>query len=570
MGTGSARNLQCWCGSGLKLKKCHVHATFRSPMYRRFGNHRLYRPSPDAEHALREAAATHVRALFAPGEYTNAQQINTALQRLFDFYDARLSNVLSHLGSRELMDVVLHEFDTSVHVENLSKDGHLAREDEQAWRSIGPNIGRALKHLAERIVLLAPSEPPGVPRDLGVRMVDVAWLCAEQMVILYNVSDQVYFAPTRNVFRIFDRGNELVWSHSISDPCLLGFGRRIERYRESYSDVLGPLTFDMDPLQHEEVLGPAFRDSLGVGYRDALSLLTGVIEARHIGNHGFTTRFVCRDSIVEWMAEDGHCSRAIAERILDGFTITRENMLREGRALYRPKQQHRAFRRAFFDMPHATGRHLAWSPEMARQSLMFLIRGFAAGRIPSEWDHPGIRRSTGELVNRAGAWLEAACQAQLETLGFVGAKGLARGVGRGSARIEIPQEIGELDYLGLLVAEQRLVLIECKLLQAGVEARHYRDDAMDFLKEDGYAEKFHRKASWVRQNAGALVAALASVAPLPVGSGVTSVASCFVTLYPSMANCLLPETPCVSLVELVGDIRERAGWPYAKGVTSVS
>ena len=51
-------------------------------------------------------------------------------------------------------------------------------------------------------------------------------------------------------------------------------------------------------------------------------------------------------------------SAANVERLLASFTVTKTNIDLEGRVAWKPKREHRAYRRGLVEMPQATGPHL--------------------------------------------------------------------------------------------------------------------------------------------------------------------------------------------------------------------
>lgn len=228
-------------------------------------------------------------------------------------------------------------------------------------------------------------------------------------------------------------------------------------------------------------------------------------------------------------------------------------MRNEDRVVWNPKQEHRALRRGFFAFPHETGQHLAFSREMARESLIHLIHGVCYKRLPVEWQHPDISTALEELSLKAGTWFEGEVSRNLRSLGITG----GRRKRRITAQLEIPADVGEIDFLGFDPLKGLLVLAEAKMVNSGLEAKYWRDDVEAFVtKKKSYAVQFRKKVAWVRTNITRLSAAL----DLPDGVGVAPV---MLTLYPCIAKTFIHDFPCVSLTEFMLDYRELAGWPYA-------
>lgn len=67
------------------------------------------------------------------------------------------------------------------------------------------------------------------------------------------------------------------------------------------------------------------------------------------------------------------------------IVLTRQQMTEERRAIYQPNQEHRAFRRGYFEFPHSSGTHLFWSGALASEGLDHLINGVCFKKLPEEW-----------------------------------------------------------------------------------------------------------------------------------------------------------------------------------------
>ena len=251
-------------------------------------------------------------------------------------------------------------------------------------------------------------------------------------------------------------------------------------------------------------------------------------------------------------------SRTAVEHAIDGFTITPANLAVERRVVWNPKQESRAYRRGFFVFPHESGPHLAFSREMAKESLMQLVFWVCFKRLPPEWRKEETVSALDALAHGASEWFEGVVRQNLQALGFVGQR-VRRTLGTGTQRVQIPDNVGEIDFLGYHAPQELLVLIEAKMTMTGLEARFWRDDLDEFVFRQGsYAERFRRKLSWVSENRAAIATALGCG---PVGR----IGAAMLTLYPCIASAFIPDFPCVSLTEFMLDYERAKQWPYKLG-----
>ena len=138
-----------------------------------------------------------------------------------------------------------------------------------------------------------------------------------------------------------------------------------------------------------------------------------------------------------------------------------------------------------------------------------------------------------------------------------------KGIGVGPARILIPSDVGEIDYLGYSESERLLLVGEFKMVRHGFEPTFFRDDVSDFVEsKKAYAKKFRKKVEWVALYLNDVVAALESEPNLPDRIDPKGMAKVLVTGFPSFASYFIADFPCVSVVELRVAYEKQSAWPY--------
>ena len=379
------------------------------------------------------------------------------------------------------------------------------------------------------------------------------------MVDLAHQSDCVHSVfPHDCVARVFDSGPydftiDIEGAHIGYDRT---FSDRVIRDRESRNQFVGFPQFDNHTATHQRYLDDAFSQSFGMSYGEFIAALISVINDCQPSLHpnAFPTLFVRRGQVIDELAKSGRSREAI-ERAIDGFCVTPAKLIAERRVVWKPKQECRAYRRGFFVLPHETGPHLAFSREMARESLVQLVNWISYQHLPPEWKTPATQKALADLSGGAGEWFEDVVCRNLKSLGLIGQRA-HRTIGSGDQLLRIPDSVGEIDFLGYHPQEQYLILAEAKMVMTGLEARYWRDDIDQFVFCSGsYAERFRRKVSWVKENAASISSAL--------GFGpIQGVAHVMLTLYPCIARTFIPDFECVSLTEFMLDYERKSGWPY--------
>ncbi len=543
----------------------------------RIGPAEIFRPSLDVETAVRAAAEAHFRAEVAPGVYRDPREISRVLNRQFEFHQREIDSILPELASHHFNEFLLFQYDQTTKINESAKKGYLSPTDAERWRSIGPVLRRGLKFLCERVVQLQPPEPPPAPEDRIVALMDRLWVAAEEGTRAYLLSDQTHgMFPNATTLTVFAPGaDDRYFDLSVDNlPDYESAVRRDREYRGRYVGSPGDVPLYDPDLRAAHLDGP-LGAALGATYTQAVGLLSHIVQHSAPAPGGFPVLFLARSAIARVAAELQGLSPEAVDLVLDGFTVGPAGLESEGRSLFKPKQEHRAFRRGFLAMPDGSGPHIAFSRSMAQEALVQLIQGFSFKKAPDEWraaaEAAGVADALKdglEAVSKAGGrWLENILEERLRERGFFG-RGSLTALGQGESRLQVPGDVGEIDYLGYHPGQRLLLVGEAKLVQEASEPTLMRDDLADFTREKkGYATKLRRKVGWVRDRLPAVAEALATDVGRPVEP--TRMAVVLVTYTPTVAASAISDFPCVSLTNLLFDYDRVDGWPYALGLESV-
>lgn len=502
---------------------------------------------------LHAEAKDWITQKYTSGTYTGSDRANPIIHDLFGFYDQRLRVLAPQIASRDLVDFLLHQYDEANEI--LHGNGIIDLDERKEWQHIEPLLRRAIKYIVELLCIQQRTGLPKIASEKALVATEIALECAEVAADLAEMSNRVHF--------LFPEYCSVV-VHADSNPRAITvkitgkhegyderFFARVVRDRNNRQDFLGPKPqFDNHTDTHTTFLDSAFSSSFGMSYGEFIAGLVAVIDgARPAGKGHFPTLFIRRRDLVDQLCESGRSLDAI-DAMLRGFTITPDDLMNENRVLWNAKQQSRAYRRGFFSFPHETGEHLAFSRAMAQESLIHLVSSVSFQRLPREWLSPKTGPALAELSNAAGNWFEEIVARNLQKIGYEGGKA-KRTIRTSSGTLEIPDEVGDLDYLGYNSVRREILLVEAKMTFTGLEAQLWRDDVDQFVRgKKSYADQFRRKRDWVSENFNCICRLMGA----PPASDFNSR---LLTLYPCIASEFIDDFQCQSITEFMLSIEQK-------------
>jgi hypothetical protein len=313
------------------------------------------------------------------------------------------------------------------------------------------------------------------------------------------------------------------------------------------------------------------KDSLGFNLTEAVSILRSLIEDSVVPDNGFDVPFLLIDTACEKASEVFGISSEAARTIIEGFTIRPDAMKSEGRTIIKPNQIHRAWRRGFFEFPHPDGLHITFSRQMAREALLTLINQTHFQKFPPEWtESKPVREAIARVDNESSDTFEQAVATALASLDIVGVASLDTYRLKDGSRHEVPEEVGEIDFVGYSANDNCLVLLEAKMVSPGANVKRFRADIQSFVTDDDSHEaQLRRKVEWAKTVPDELLEHLAVAGHHGLPESVSKVAGVLVTYFPSYAQFYTEEYPCTSLTNLILDYEAYGRWPYKEGVHEV-
>jgi hypothetical protein len=539
-------------------------------LFHYYGQNQLVRPRADIQIRLLKQASEFVLAKFQPGLKHKKEEISGVLRAFFEFYSMRLDSVLRKVGSRELMEFVLHQYDVAARAWRQTPDEVSVEACRQGFEFIVSR--RGLKFLAERTAMRTslPEFAPAGPPNLFI-YTEEAIMAGFTLAYLYLTSDKAYhiFPGEVELELCGTNGPKAVGGRPMpftlkttatNENIEVLFSARTARDRSNRKKYFPTASLDFNFQRQSKTLDPSFEKSFGCSYGKFLHVLAS-INMQQPAPGSYQVLFFSQEGLAREIVINGiGGGLATAKTILAGFTLTRQKMTEEGRQIFLPNQEHRALRRGYFEFPHSTGVHLAWSAILAEEGLDHLVQGVCFKKLPEEWLTPNTSAALDSLSNEAGDWFEGEVNNNLRSIGILGDRCKGRII-RGGEKIDIPNEVGQFDFLGYSEDDDTIVVVESKMVETGFEARFYRDEISEFATgKKSHTAQLRKKVNWVVANRDRLARAFRAKSSSP------KVVCALVTLYPTFAACRISDLPCVSLVELMEDYGVKGKWPYEIGI----
>ena len=339
------------------------------------------------------------------------------------------------------------------------------------------------------------------------------------------------------------------------------FTSRIARDRASRDKYFPEQSMNLDFRRQADLLDPFFQTSFGYPFSRFLEVIAVLNEQAKPAPDDYPVMFYHADALVRDLAKGFNLGTIdLSRRILGGFTLTRQQMVDEQRAIFLPNQEHRALRRGYFEFPYFTGTHLFWSSAMASEGIDHLINGVCFKKLPEEWLTPETSQGLDKVSNEAGIWFEKRVNANLNKLGIQGHSRKGRIVGN-CLTIDIPSEVGQFDFLGYSSNDAALIVVESKMVEVGFESRFFRNEISQFtIGKNSFMAQLRKKNDWVAHNRKLLGKIIGNV------DSNLKILTALITLYPTYAALKVEDIPCVSLAELMEDYGAKGKWPYEIGI----
>jgi hypothetical protein len=549
--------------SGVRnLSKLFDYLGYNFPHFSLVQDYKLYVPSKGADDGLKNACRQQILRVIRAGRYTELTDVNKAIQLMGRFFSEQLNESVRNSACYQMIEFALWQYEQAARIDALYLDGKLHEMELRLWSEYGPIIRRALKLLIEVTLMYPLDRFSDIPHNQLAVVMEQPYVSAISLVEFSILSDQIYHLfPKSSAVEIFERGPQL---YELESPVQKLFPHKDRMLRDANDrwEFISCKPIELDISEQSRLLTPAFQDAVGVSYSDALCALRSINEHIAVIDNSFPIQAIHRTPLQNAICREFGWSQNATSRVIDGFTLTPEAVGLNGRERWNSRVSERLLRKGFVQTSHRDGAVLMWSYSMAAEGIMRLAEGATFQQFPSAWRTDNVNSKLGTISRTAGKWLETVCQAELQKFGIQSIVSQKNSIGKGSAMLKIPDEIGELDVLAYSPDENLFLFLECKMLMATNEPKAWKGELDQFNnRKNGFNKKFAKKANWLKAHIVEVIAAMQSVNVIESDKTPAFIAEAIVTFYPSIATHFDNDHQCLSVCELIRGYKEKSSFP---------
>ncbi|EMB2642788.1 hypothetical protein VCSRO165_3181 [Vibrio cholerae] len=525
---------------------------------RNFNGVEIFRPSEEHEKRVYKRIKESVFKSFSPGTYTDKTQVVEIVNFLYQEYYKILDENLPRVAPRKFAAFLATEYELYGKVSDMYKQKKLSEKDQELWLSYASYARRGIKHLFE---LLCRSKMDSSEvertREKQEDAISMAFIAAEELVSLYMRSE-TYRSFLDSITLRLDP-TEHIYFHVEEDSSI---NLDIRSSVLDFNKYVPKTMLHNDINAQEEILGKSFVETLGLGFKDTIGTIKWLIVTYSDESNPERLGFFELQEAVSIMIDHFRLTAEQAMRILEGFCLSSETMIE--RELYKPKQEYRAYKRAFFK-DQCDGKELVFfSRRMALECLDLLISDVPFKKLPVEWKSNNIKSALDVMSFKAGRWFEYIVTQNLEMLGIIGSSSVKTLRLSATEKLNVPPDVGEIDFLGFHEKQELLVIIEIKQVGFTTEPRMYLDDLSKFVtKSKNYSEQFRKKFNWARKNVESIEKHFSH--NFNVDAKLNTAGYAMITLYPTVASTKIHDFTCISITDFMNQSLESTAWPFSKG-----
>lgn len=529
------------------------------------GEFELFEPGVEFAQELKIQIAKEVKKQYQPGEYKNdTQTLKSIVNLMVSEYNKLLEPALEQIACNEIIRASLWQYNETQKMVLSGVSGNGTEEQLQAAQV----KTRAHKYLAERCLAVGREDALCTDKDAYIRHLARVLVCADQIVLLSTVSDQIANDVMVSDFKLIVPSTDDEIEINGNRTQYEDFCKRLVVSNTARDKIFSGRTIDVDENGLSNELEPAFSNEHLLRFGETLLLLAKIDHvSRGVEGSSFTTKLVDKAKIINFIKDytrevsaptDAQCNRLLA-----GVTVFPQKINSENRTFFNPQLPSRALKRCFFETTFDGRPHLAWVPELVYTAIEAIPKALVFGEFPDEWRSTEIDDRVAKISNKRGDWFEkevAKAVAGIAICGFPS----RTSIGRKKDLMPLTPEPGELDFIGWSAKDRAIIIFEGKMLKWAAEPRNVRNQNKQFTKPEGFIEKLEAKSEWVANNIEAVVKALNSE-DLQVVDPI-SVNSAFISFEPLFAKYEVKNYPVVSIAEFIDDYSAAGKWPYTNGI----
>ncbi len=520
------------------------------------GGVEIFRPSENIENIIKSRIKKCLFSKYESKVYTKKNDIINIIKLIQNEYNNILNENLEKIKKTEFIPFLVIEYERYGKVADLEKENKLSNKDKEYW-SHGPTYARrGIKYLLELLCVdINTQQTKDININIQYDAISKVFIAIEELTSMYmrsqdysNLRDNVKLTLNENKFTYFEIEHEI------------GLTSEKNKYIPAFNKYVPQPMFLHNYEAHGEILNDCFKNELGLSYTEILETLGWLIDYYSERNNPEILGVFEWREMIEMLCNYRKIMPEQAELIINGFSLNPINLT--DRKIYKPKQEYRAYMRAFFKHRIDGVIYVYFSRRMALECIGTLIHNIPFKKIPTEWKSPAIKSALDDLSLKSGKWFESVVADSLKKVGIIGSSSVKKLTTEKNKIIKIPNGVGEIDFLGFDVNQNILVVIEIKQVGFATEPRMHQDDLSKFISDKkSYSSKFIKKYQWVIDHIDIVEKHIEFTFNLSIE--IKNIGYCMITLYPTFAAERISDFSCLSLAEFMSKYENANSWVFS-------
>lgn len=499
-------------------------------------------PRMSISFAVRKKTEELVRSKLSPGVYRDASVIKNLLNDVFGYLNQNISVLINELSSRDLLEALYWQYSRTCKVEEKVKSDPYHR-DARSWQQNRPSLRRSLKYIIEKTLESytsdrhCPYEGYFAKFETLLELVEMSFFFSLLSASTYGVSKE------RTILEIYEPNENPLkgyFSLKIENFDHDMFQKGAPLYHKFNKKNGSPFTNFIEYFQRESL--STFKELSSGTYDDFWSILSILRDNCAPGDNG--VYFIPTQSLKDGIVKDFDIPQKCVEFFFNTFSLTQEELKANPREIFKTKQKNRLKSKFIIQLDWNGVTHSMWTYEMMSEGINMFMDSLSYNGLPEEWKTPNMRKSFAEITRHFGSVFEAYTSKYLHNWNIVGQsykKALPCG-------IDIPENVGEIDFLGYSCDQNCIVCFEFKNVRYSTDPLEFRDDLDKFIyKDDSYFSKFDKKVKFIKEHVSEL--AIFFKEKDNVDLDTKKIAVSFITYAPNISRYYMPKYKCMSISE---------------------
>ena len=446
-------------------------------------------PRKSISFQVRSMTETYIRSKISPGRYENSEIINTLIKDVFTFLEGQIDALIRRLSSKEIIFILLVEYSISSKIQERSTYD-IFRVDLVRWKE-RRTFRRSVKYLAEKMLenfddsRIVRSSNFAIEIELLIELTEIAFDFSVQSALVYGIGRE------NGCFELYNPLSTP--SYHYYDFYLKNFEYEVfensHRLYRTFIEKYGPL-YNNIIAEFEEVAAKVLNDRCCSFFNFFIKIFDILRSISAQRKYIYLSKSDLKNRIIE-----NDIPADCVDLFFDAFPINRAGIRKQPRKIYATKQSYRLKIRFMIEIEENGTLYLFYTGAMLREGYILFRDSLCYNDLPIELQSSKLKKECAKMSLSYGKKFEQYANKFLATKGFYGLN-CKRKI---PSNQPIPNDVGEIDFLGYSKDLKRLVCFEFKNVFYSTDPLEYRDDLDKFIyKKGSYSDKFRRKIEFVK------------------------------------------------------------------------